>query len=162
MPFSPSTSELYTIDDNLFEMQEFSVSISYTGDLITYPTATWSVSITPQETFPHVNVTNNSISGYYSGVFSGFSVKYLTDNLEYKTVYSWADVVDAKEIISYSPPTSQSKTLTYTAVATRYDVPGQPGVVEETIPYTIVVCNNWTTGQTLLKAAVKATIDRRK
>lgn len=162
MPFSPSSPELITIDDNLFETQQFSKTISYTGDILTYPTATWTVSITPSEVYPNVVVTNNSISGYYSGVFPGASIQYLDDNLEYKTVYSWADVVNAKEIIRYSPSTSQSRTITYTAVATRYDTPGGQGIIEETMPFTIVVCNNWSTGQALLKAAVKATIDRRK
>lgn len=162
MAFSPSSSALITIDDNLFETQSFSKTISYVGDLITYPSATWTVSITPSELYPNVSVTNDTISGYFTGVFPGVTIQYLDDNLEYKTVTSWGDVVNAKEIIRFTPSTLQSRTITYTAVATRYDTPSGPGVVEETMPYTIVVCNNWSTGQALLKAAVQATIARRK
>lgn len=161
MPWSPTTPELITIDDNLFEGATFNKTISYTGDIITYPSSTWTVSITPSEVYPNVTVTNSSISGYYTGVFPGLSIQYLDDNWVSHLVYSWGEVVNAKEIISYTPSRVQSHIVTYTATATRYDTVGGPGVIEETMPYTITVCNNWAAGQAQLKAAVQATIARR-
>lgn len=155
MPFSPVNPELYVIDQ-LNEMVPFTKTISFTGDELLYPGETWTVAITPSETNATVNISGGTISGYYSGAFTDYSIQYLNKNNEYKTVKDWTQISGAREIVSYTPTMSQTKTFTYTAKAT-----SSPSGIVETQSYTIVVTNNWTVGKNALQAAIAQTIAER-
>jgi hypothetical protein len=150
MPWTPSNTQLYTIDQ-LNELVNFTQTISYTDALLVGET--FNVSITPDQVNQTVNVSGATISGYYSNTFDGYSIKYLDKTGKYNTVVDWDNISDASEIVTYRPAMQQTKTFTYTATATS-------SLTNTTVtqPYTIVVTNNWTVGKNNLKAAVAKTI----
>ena len=153
MPWSPSNTQLYSIDQ-LNELVNFTQSITYTDPLLVGET--FSVTISPDELNQTVSVSGGTISGYYSNTFDGYSIKYLDKTGKYNTVVDWNNISNAGEIVSYRPAMQQTKTFTYTATA-------KSSLTNTTVtqPYTIVVTNNWTVGKNNLKAAVAKTISDR-
>jgi hypothetical protein len=150
MAWTPSNTQLYVIDQ-LNELVNFTQTLSYTDPILVEET--WSVSITPDQVNQTVNISGGTISGYYSNTFDGYSIKYLDKKGKYNTVVNWDTIFNASEIVTYRPAMQQTKTFTYTAVATS-------SITNTTVtqPYTIVVTNNWTVGKNNLKAAVAKTI----
>ena len=150
MAWTPSTTTLYVIDQ-LNEFVNFTQSISYV-DLVELPEETWEVTISASEINETVSTTGNTIQGFYSNTFDGFSITYLEKTGSYNTVVNWDDISNAKELVSYRPSMQQIKTYTYTATAISN--------LTETVvtqDYTIVVTNNWDTGKDNLKSAIAET-----
>jgi hypothetical protein len=150
MAWSPSTTTLYVIDE-LNEFVNFTQTISY-EDLVELPDETWEVTISASEVNETVSTVGDTIQGFYSNTFDGFSITYLEKTGSYNTVVNWDNISNAKEIVAYRPSTQQTKTYTYTATATSN--------LTETVvtqDYTIVVTNNWDIGKANLQSAVAET-----
>jgi hypothetical protein len=150
MAWSPSTTTLYVIDQ-LNEFVNFTQTISY-EDLVEFPDETWEVEISASEVNETVSTVGDTIQGFYSNTFDGFSITYLEKTGSYSTVVNWDNISNAKEIVAYRPSTQQTKTYTYTATAT--------SDLTETVVtqnYTIVVTNNWDIGKANLQSAVAET-----
>lgn len=150
MSWTPSNTQLYVIDQ-LNELVNFTQTITYDDPLLVEET--WSISITPDIVNSTVNISEGTISGYYSNTFDGYNIKYLDKTGKYNTVVDWNNISNASEIVDYHPAMQQTKTFTYTATATS-------NLTNTTVtqPYTIVVTNDWTVGKNNLKAAVAKTI----
>lgn len=150
MSWTPSNTQLYVIDQ-LNELVNFTQTITYDDPLLVGET--WSISITPDIVNSTVNISEGTISGYYSNTFDGYNIKYLDKTGKYNTVVDWNNISNASEIVDYHPAMQQTKTFTYTATATS-------NLTNTTVtqPYTIVVTNDWTVGKNNLKAAVAKTI----
>ena len=152
MAWTPANTSLKVIDE-LFVYTNYSQTFSYVDDLD--PTTNYSVTkIVADKTNSLMNVGTNTISGQYDGVpHGGGSITYLTKDKTYKTVTNFNDITNSYEICSYSPPTVQTVTYTYTVTAKDQNNIG-PDV---TNTYTVVVTFNWDTGKTALRNAIATT-----
>ena len=130
MPWTPASTLLLTID----EFKNFSQSISYTSALgLSEP-----VTITALDQNDTVNVSGNTISGYFSDSFLNAQIKYRTFNDTFVDVSKFTDINTAEfdELIYFKPDPTISQTYSYLATST---------TASQT--YTIVVTNNWSVGR---------------
>lgn len=148
MAWSPDPSEvLREVNINT----NFSNSFSYTDDT-EGSTETFTItSITANE--PDAGVTvGTTISGAYTGALhGGLTVFYLKKDGTYETVDSFDDIANSFEICSYTAPSEQQHTNTYTVTATG----DQGGTASAT--YTIISIFNWDSGKTALINAIADT-----
>lgn len=147
--------ELYALDE-LTELVNFTRTLEF-ANIELYPGETWTVNIVANQTNPTVNITGNTISGFYSGALGGFSIQFLDKNYNYDTVAAWNQVTNAAEIIKYMPSLMQSNTYYYEATAT-----SDPSNISVNATFSIVVTNNWDVGKSALQAAVAQTIAERE
>ena len=152
MAWTPANTSLKVIDE-LFVYTNYSQTFSYVDDL--NPSSNYVVTgIVADKTNSLMNIGTNTISGQYDGVpHGGGSITYLTKDKTYKTVTNLNDITTSYEICSYSPPTVQTVTYTYTVTAKDQNNIG-PDV---TNTYTVVVTFNWDTGKTALRNAIATT-----
>ena len=152
MAWVPENTELKVIDE-LFVYTDYSQTFSYTDDLD--PTTDYVVTgIVADKTNNLMNVGVDTISGQYDGEpHGGSSIYYLKKDKSYETVTNFSDITDAYEICSYSPPTVQTVTYSYTVTAEDQNDIGAP--VSQT--YTVVATFNWDIGKAALLNAVNET-----
>ena len=129
----------------------FTDSFSYTPDDEEDTEVYTITGITAAE--PDAGITlGTTISGAYTGALhGGLTVFYLKSDGSYETVDDFEDISDSFEICSYTAPTEQQHTNTYTVTAT-----GDQGG-SETATYTIISIFNWDTGKTALINAIAET-----
>ena len=138
MPFSPVNTRLGTVD----ELENFSYSIVYTSPLGISST---NVVITTNMPNPTVSISGNTISGFFSEVFTSNTISYWSRARTLETTSSWTKIEEAiavssvLEIYDWSPDPTPSKSYYYTATA--------GGESQE---YDILVLNNWDTGKNQL------------
>jgi hypothetical protein len=151
MPWTPSTTALKTVDQ-LPVYTSYSQTFSYTDP---DPSTSYAVTgIVADKTNALMTVGTNSISGQYDATLhGGSSITYLTKNKTYSTVTNFNDITNAAEICSFSAPTVQNVTYSYTVTAKDSNNIGPD--VQKT--YTVVSTFNWDVGKTALKAAVAQT-----
>ena len=150
MPWVPEQTELKVIDE-LFVFTDYSQIFSYTGEEGTDYVVTGIVADKPNNL---MNVSIDNISGQYDGEpHGGSSIFYLKKDKTYETVTNFDDISEAYEICSFSPPTVQSVTYSYTVTAEDNNSVGEP--VEQT--YTVVATFNWDAGKTALLNAIAET-----
>jgi hypothetical protein len=152
MPWSPDPSEnpILTVNINT----QFTQGFSYTDD--GEVPETFSVtSVTAAEEDEGIT-TGTSVSGAYTGeLHGGLTVFYLKKDGSYETVDSFDDISNSFEICSYTAPSEQEHTNTYTVTAT-----GDQGTVVSA-NFQIVSVFNWDTGKTaLLNAIVDTRVGR--
>ena len=155
MAWTPDNPALYENIDDLFENQSFSKSLSYVDESM-YPGEVWQVTISASEENSTINIADDTISGYYSGAFPGFSLYYQKTDNSYATITKWDDLTDTKEIISFRPSSVQTKLFTYTATAI-----SDLTQTEVTQDFTILLTNSWDVGRANLIAAVAETVARK-
>lgn len=135
---------------NIDEYAAFTHSLTYTND--EFPSAKYTVIITPTETNPEtVFINGNNISGYYTDVFD-MTVRYKTKAVpnEYITVNNFRkiDIEKLEQVIEYNPDLTPSRTYTY--VANVYEVVNNQSTLVDTKNYTKTVNNNWDLNRELL------------
>ena len=134
--FTPFEEILTTVHEN----ENFSFSITYTIEDISYP-----VLITKLEENPNtVIISENSINGYYYDSFED-NITYRTKDGEFVTVnkFDHIDKTNLSDIISYTADTNHYKNYTYRADAMSLD---SNNVIDSKV-YTIIVSNDWTAGK---------------
>ena len=153
MPWTPSTTALKTVDQ-LPVYTSYSQTFSYVDpDPLTDYAVTGIVTDKPNAL---MTVGTNSISGQYDATLHGGSIiTYLTKDNTYSTVTNFNDITNAREICSFTAPTVQTITYSYTVTAEDQNNIGPD--VQQT--YTVVSTFNWDTGKTALKNAVAQTRD---
>ena len=135
MPWTPASTLLLTID----EFKNFSNSITFTSALGVFE----PVTITTTNQNNTVNITGNTISGYFSESFLNAQIEYRTFNDTFVNVSKFSDIniTDLNELIYFKPDPTISQTYSYLATSTT-----------SSQTYTIVVTNNWSVGRdTLLR-----------
>lgn len=134
MPFLPATSLLNTVN----ELDVINHVITYTDELsISYP-----VVVTTTQPNGTVLLSGNTISGYYSNVFST-TIDYRTKQDTFVQVYSWNDIVNSELYGIYHYHADPTIRRTYTYTATAYN----EGTILATTTYTINVDNDWDYGK---------------
>lgn len=135
MPWTPASTLLLTTD----EFKNFSNTITYTSALgVAEP-----VTITALDQNDTVNVTGNTIFGYFSESFLNSQIQYRTFDDTFVNVSKFSDIntADFDELIYFKPDPTISQTYSYLATSE---------TASQT--YTIVVTNNWSVGRdTLLR-----------
>lgn len=151
MPWTPANTSLKVVDE-LFVYTNYSQTFSYTGD---DPLTNYSVTgIVADKSNALMNVGVNTISGQYDAAPHGASsITYLTKDKTYKTVTNFNDITNSYEICSFSPPTVQTVTYSYTVTAKDQNNIGPD--VQQT--YTVVSTFNWDSGKTALLNAIAQT-----
>lgn len=140
MPFLPLSSTLGTT----FEKANVSFKISYIDNLNHYH----NVTITPVDINTTINVSSNTISGYYSNSFANNEMYYMNRDLTYDTVHRWEDinVRSYLELIYFFADTTNYKYFNYVAEANG-----------ESKLYTVKVNNNWNEGKDQLLKFINMT-----
>lgn len=151
MAWTPSNTSLKVIDE-LFVYTNYSQTFSYVDP---DPLTDYAVTgIIADKTNSLMTVGINNISGQYDGQpHGGSTITYLNKNGTYNTVYNFSDIVNAYEICSYTPPSIQTVTYSYTVTAKDKNLIG-PDVQQI---YTIVSTFNWDTGKFALLNAIAQT-----
>lgn len=151
MAWTPASTSLKVVDE-LFVYTNYSQTFSYIGD---DPTTDYVVTgIVADKANSLMNVGVDTISGQYDGVpHGGTSITYLTKDKQYKTVTNFDDIVNAHEICSFTPPTVQTVTYSYTVTAEDMNEIGP--AVQQT--YTVVSTFSWDAGKTALLNAIAET-----
>jgi hypothetical protein len=144
--------------DILDEYAAFSHSLTYSDT--DYPSNTYTVVITPNQTNPEtIYISGNNITGYYSNVFDMF-VKYKTkvsptksQPNEYLTVKNFReiDLDKLEQVVEYRPDTTPSKNYTYNMNVYL----GQTLVTTQV--FTQTINNNWDLNKTLLLRYINST-----
>jgi hypothetical protein len=152
MSWTPENSLLSTVDEikNIFH----SISYEYV-DEETQQQALANVTVVGAQQDPlTVTAGGNTISGYYSDIFTNKSIQYLNKNNAYDTVelFKDVDVKNLKEVVSFKADVREQQIFTYTATAK-----GLTGDTLSSKDYTVVVTNNWTPGQNALRELVRLT-----
>lgn len=152
MAWVPANTSLKVVDE-LFVYTNYTQQFSYTDDL--EPLSNYVVTgIVADKSNSLMNIGTDTISGQYDGVpHGGTSITYLKKDKTYKTVTNFNDITDSYEICSYTPPTVQTVTYTYTVTAKDQNNIG-PDV---TNVYTVVVTFNWDSGKSALLNAIATT-----
>ena len=151
MAWVPSTTELKKIDE-LYVYTNFSQTFSYSSGVAGQDYAV--TGITADKTNALMTVGVDTISGQYDAApHGGSSITYLKKDGTYATATSFDDIQDSNEICSFSPPTIQTVTYTYTVTAEDTLGVGEP--VSNT--YTVVSTFNWDAGKEALLNAIAAT-----
>jgi hypothetical protein len=150
MPFLPTNTVLGTTD----EFKNISYTVTYeqtSGGVGGSPgtTTTYSVTLTAIDANDTINVTGNTISGYYSESFV-HDIQYRTPepNHEFINVEKFEQIDKTKlsELIYYKADIRRSRDYQYLASAN-----GQTQI------YTVTVTNNWNTGRDQLISYVNQT-----
>lgn len=130
MPWLPASTLLLTID----ELKNFSKSITYTTAL-GVPEPVTITALTANNT---VNVSGNTVSGYFSDSFLNAQIQYRTVNDTFVNVSKFTDINTAElsELIYFKPDPTLSKTYSYLATSTT-----------SSQTYTILVTNDWSVGR---------------
>ena len=151
MPWTPSTTALKTVDQ-LPVYTSYSQTFSYVDpDPLTDYVVT---GIVADKTNALMTVDTNSISGQYDAEPHGGSIiTYLTKDKTYNTVTNFNDITNSYEICSFTAPTVQTVTYSYTVTAEDANNIGPD--VQQT--YTVVSTFNWDTGKTALINAIAQT-----
>ena len=129
MPFTPLTPNLGQTDENT----NVNYSVTYTSALgVSFPVTI--VANTPNTT---ISVSGNSISGQYTESFND-TIYYRNDDDTFVTVNKFSEInLDTySELIHFNVDTTPYKDYSYTASANG-----------ESMAYTVVVTNNWTTAK---------------
>jgi hypothetical protein len=136
MPFYPELTNLNTLD----EMKNLSHTITYIGYVGSVGTP-YPVTVTAAEEHSTINVTGNTISGYYEDCFSN-DIHYRNKDDTFTTVNKFNQIDIEKNydgVYHYDANETRTKVYTYIAEANN-----------ETKNYTITVTNNWTNGRNQL------------
>jgi hypothetical protein len=142
----PSSNPILTVNINT----QFSQSFSYTDDG-EIPETFSITSVVAAEPDSGVT-TGTSVSGAYTGkLHGGLTVLFMKEDETYITVDTFDDIEGAYEICSYTAPSEQEHTNTYTVTAT-----GDQGTVVSA-SFDIVSVFNWDTGKTALINAIAET-----
>jgi len=151
MPWTPSTTTLKTVDQ-LPVYTSYSQTFSYVDpDPLTSYTVT---GIVADKTNALMTIGTNNISGQYDAEPHGGSIiTYLTKDKTYNTVTNFNDISNSYEICSFTAPTVQTVTYSYTVTAKDANNIGPD--VEQT--YTVVSTFNWDIGKTALINAIAQT-----
>jgi hypothetical protein len=151
MPWTPSTTALKTVDQ-LPVYTSYSQTFSYTDP---DPLTSYAVTgIVADKTNALMTVGTNSISGQYDAdPHGGSSITYLTKDKTYSTVTNFNDITNSYEICSFTAPTVQTVTYSYTVTAEDQNNIGPD--VQQT--YTVVSTFNWDTGKAALINAIAQT-----
>jgi hypothetical protein len=151
MPWTPSTTALKTVDQ-LPVYTSYSQTFSYVDpDPLTSYVVT---GIVADKTNALMTVGTNSISGQYDADPHGGSIiTYLTKDKTYNTVTNFNDITNSYEICSFTAPTVQTVTYSYTVTAEDTNNIGPD--VQQT--YTVVSTFNWDIGKTALINAIAQT-----
>ena len=136
MPFEPATTNLNTLDEfkNLVHKITY---VGYLGSVATY----YPVTITAIEENSTINVSEDTISGYYSDAFDN-DIHYRNKDDTFTTVNKFEDInteTNYDGIYHYDADENRTKIYNYVATAN-----------SETKNYTITVTNNWTNGRNQL------------
>jgi hypothetical protein len=151
MPWTPSTTALKTVDQ-LPVYTSYSQTFSYVDP---DPLTSYAVTgIVADKINALMTVVTNSISGQYDAEPHGGSIiTYLTKDKTYNTVTNFNDITNSYEICSFTAPTVQTVTYSYTVTAEDANNIGPD--VQQT--YTVVSTFNWDTGKTALINAIAQT-----
>jgi hypothetical protein len=151
MPWTPSNTALKVVDE-LPVYTSYSQTFSYVDpDELTSYTVT---GIVADKTNALMTVGTNNISGQYDAEpHGGSSITYLTKDKTYNTVTNFNDITNSYEICSYTAPTIQTVTYSYTVTAKDDNNVG-PDVVQT---YTVVATFNWDVGKAALLNAIAQT-----
>lgn len=151
MAWTPSNTALKTVDQ-LPVYTSYSQTFSYVDP---DPLTDYAVTgIVADKTNALMTVGIDNISGQYDAApHGGSSITYLTKDKTYNTVTNFNDIANAHEICSYTAPTIQTVTYSYTVTAEDQNEIGAP--VQQT--YTVVSTFNWDVGKVALKNAVAQT-----
>jgi hypothetical protein len=151
MAWTPSNTSLKVVDQ-LPVYTNYSQTFSYVDpDPLTDYTVT---GIVADKINALLTVGTNNISGQYDAQpHGGSSITYLTKNKTYNTVTNFNDITNSYEICSFTAPTVQTVTYSYTVTAKDKNLIGPD--VQQT--YTVVSTFNWDTGKTALINAIAQT-----
>jgi len=151
MPWTPSITALKAVDE-LPVYTNYSQSFSYVDP---DPLTSYAVTgIVADKTNALMTVGTNNISGQYDAEPHGGSViTYLTKDKTYSTVTNFNDITNSYEICSFTAPTVQTVTYSYTVTAKDANSIGPD--VQQT--YTVVSTFNWDIGKTALINAIAQT-----
>jgi hypothetical protein len=151
MPWTPSSTSLKVVDE-LPVYTTYSQTFSYSDP---DPLTDYAVTgIVADKTNALMTVGTNSISGQYDAELHGGSIiTYLTKDKTYSTVNNFNDITNSYEICSFTAPTVQTVTYSYTVTAKDANNIGPD--VQQT--YTVVSTFNWDTGKTALINAIAQT-----
>jgi hypothetical protein len=130
--FSPTETVLTTTDE--FKNVRFSITYKDTLGVSIPVTVT---AIDPNST---INVSGNSISGYYSNSFPDTTIEYRTQQDTFVTVNNFDEIgQDVYGVYYYRADRTVSRTYSYIATADG-----------NTKIYTVIVLNNWDYGKNTL------------
>ena len=151
MPWTPSNTTLKVVDE-LPVYTSYSQTFSYVDP---DPLTDYAVTgIVADKTNALMTVGTNNISGQYDAEpHGGSSITYLAQDKTYKTVTNFNDITNSYEICSFSAPTVQTVTYSYTVTAKDKNLIGPD--VQQT--YTVVSTFNWDVGKTALLNAIAQT-----
>ena len=151
MPWTPLNPTLKVVDE-LPVYTSYSQTFSYVDpDPLTSYVVT---GIVADKTNALMTVGTNSISGQYDADPHGGSIiTYLTKDKTYNTVTNFNDITNSYEICSFTAPTVQTVTYSYTVTAEDANNIGPD--VQQT--YTVVSTFNWDIGKTALINAITQT-----
>lgn len=135
MPFEPVTTNLNTLD----EFKNLSHKITYTGYVGSVAT-NYPVTITALDTNTAINVTGDTISGYFSDAFDN-TIHYRNIDDTFTTVNKFEQIDEEAlyGIYHYDADENRTKVYSYLAEANN-----------EQKTYTITVTNNWSNGRNQL------------
>lgn len=151
MAWTPSNTSLKTVDQ-LPVYTNYSQTFSYVDP---DPLTDYAVTgIAADKTNALMIVGVNNISGQYDAQpHGGSSITYLNKNKTYNTVTNFNDITNSYEICSFTAPTIQTVTYSYTVTAKDKNLIG-PDVQQV---YTVVSTFNWDIGKTSLLNAIAQT-----
>ncbi len=151
MPWTPSATALKVVDE-LPVYTSYTQSFSYVDP---DPLTDYAVTgIVADKTNALMTVGTNSISGQYDAEPHGGSViTYLKKDKTYSTVTNFNDITNSYEICSFTAPTVQTVTYSYTVTAKDANSIGPD--VQQT--YTVMSTFNWDIGKTALINAIAQT-----
>jgi hypothetical protein len=151
MAWTPSNTSLKTVDQ-LPVYTNYSQTFSYVDP---DPLTDYAVTgIVADKTNALMDVGVNNISGQYDAQpHGGSSITYLNKNKTYNTVTNFNDITNSYEICSFTAPTVQTVTYSYTVTAKDKNLIG-PDVQQV---YTVVSTFNWDIGKTALLNAIAQT-----
>jgi hypothetical protein len=151
MAWTPSNTSLKTVDQ-LPVYTNYSQTFSYVDP---DPLTDYAVTgIAADKTNALMIVGVNNISGQYDAQpHGGSSITYLNKNKTYNTVTNFNDITNSYEICSFTAPTIQTITYSYTVTAKDKNLIG-PDVQQV---YTVVSTFNWDIGKTSLLNAIAQT-----
>jgi hypothetical protein len=151
MAWTPSNTSLKTVDQ-LPVYTNYSQTFSYVDP---DPLTDYSVTgIVADKTNALMVIGVNNISGQYDAQpHGGSSITYLNKNKTYNTVTNFNDITNSYEICSFTAPTVQTVTYSYTVTAKDKNLIG-PDVQQV---YTVVSTFNWDIGKTALLNAIAQT-----
>jgi len=151
MAWTPSNTSLKTVDQ-LPVYTNYSQTFSYVDP---DPLTDYSVTgIVADKTNALMVIGVNNIPGQYDAQpHGGSSITYLNKNKTYNTVTNFNDITNSYEICSFTAPTVQTVTYSYTVTAKDKNLIG-PDVQQV---YTVVSTFNWDIGKTALLNAIAQT-----